>query len=229
MRGYGESEKPDGVQNYKMKYLLSDIKELVEALGRDKFTMVAHDWGGVVAWQFLFHYPEMLEKYIIMDAPHPRGFRKQIFRSLTQFLMSWYVFFFQVPYLPELFVRSYDCAGFKRSFRKHRTETETKVSDEDIEAFKYCFSKPGAFTGPINYYRANFGQLQKLNPNDGAVLPPGLLIAGEKDDFLSQEILANVKTLIPSCKLEIIKGANHFVQQDDPEAVNNAMANFLRN
>ncbi|KAK7874508.1 hypothetical protein R5R35_001592 [Gryllus longicercus] len=229
MRGYGESEKPDGVQNYKMKYLLDDIKELVTALGRDKFTLVAHDWGGVVAWQFVFHFPEMVEKYIIMDAPHPRGFRRQMFSSLTQFLMSWYIFFFQVPYIPEIMMRSYDCHSLKKNFRKYRTETETKVTDEDIEAFKYFFTQPGAFNGPINYYRANFGSLHKLNSNDGVDLPPGMLIAGEKDDFISQEVLGKAKILVPTCKVEIIKGANHFVQQDDPEAVNKVMRDFLKN
>lgn len=89
MRGYGDSDKPKGVGEYKLEKLVKDACELMKALGRDKCTVVAHDWGGVVAWALAAHHPEMVEKLVIMNSPHPTAFMKKIRSSWQQFLKSW--------------------------------------------------------------------------------------------------------------------------------------------
>ncbi|XP_067000786.2 epoxide hydrolase 4 [Anabrus simplex] len=230
MRGYGDSEKPSGTEHYQMKHLVNDLKELVEGLGRTKCILVAHDWGGAVGWQFVRTHPEMIEKYIIMDAPHPVGFREFMISNKKQFLMSWYIFFFQVPCLPELFMTMYDMSGFKKMFVNKDSNSKTPVMDEDIEAYKYTFGKPGAYTPPINYYRANMGKPvkeSKGNTEERTKLQ-GLLIAGEKDDFLSIDLLKLAQKSEPNLLVEVVKKANHFVQQDDPETVNKLIRNFLK-
>jgi len=89
MRGYGDSDKPTSISDYKTENLVKDVCELIKALGRNKCTLVAHDWGGVVAWAVAAHFPEMVEKLIILNSPHPVAFHKKIRSSFTQFLKSW--------------------------------------------------------------------------------------------------------------------------------------------
>lgn len=89
MRGYGDSDKPSGINEYRMEKLVGDICELVKALGRDKCTLVAHDWGGAIAFSVAAYYPKLVEKLIILNAPHPSAFQKKVKSSITQFLKSW--------------------------------------------------------------------------------------------------------------------------------------------
>ncbi|KAJ9574479.1 hypothetical protein L9F63_008342, partial [Diploptera punctata] len=207
MRGYGDSEKPNGIENYYVKYLIDDIKHVVEGLGRKKFILVAHDWGGVIAWSFVQKYPEMLERYIIMNAPYSPAFMEVVKTNKKQFKSSWYVFFYQLPYLPELLIRSFDFRVFKVLFKAKTPKTTTIATDEDIEAFKYTFSKPGSITPPINYYRANFGN----RSSDGGrikeidIPAPGLFLFGEKDDYLVLDHLEIGKKYVKNLVTKIVK------------------------
>nr|CAD7599222.1 unnamed protein product [Timema genevievae] len=197
-------------------------------LGRDKFTLVAHDWGGVVAWRFVDTHAHMLNSYIIMDAPRIQSWMNMAVSNMQQFRKSCYtyVFFFQMPFLPELFISMHDLVSFKRLFKK--TIPESSVEDEDVEAFKYTFSKPGALTAPINWYRANVLEQQiediKTKKDPGV---PGLFLFGEKDDYLELAYLEEAKDVIKNLQTVVIEGGNHFVQQDKPEAVNKVMRDFL--
>nr|CAD7205468.1 unnamed protein product [Timema douglasi] len=140
--------------------------------------------------------------------------------------MQRYVFFFQMPFFPELFISMHDLVAFKRIFKK--TIPESSVEAEDIEAFKYTFSKPGALTAPINWYRANVLEQRidniKTKKDPGV---PGLFLFGEKDDFLELAYLEEAKDVIKNLKTVVIEGGIHSVQQDKPEAVNKVMRDFL--
>ncbi|XP_062535182.1 epoxide hydrolase 1-like [Armigeres subalbatus] len=222
MRGYGDSDKPQELDAYQVPVMVQDIKELVTALGRKKFTLVAHDWGAVVAWDFLSQHMDMLEKYIFMDAPSRRVAHKLITSTKEQFKMSWYMFFFQMPKLPELFVRMNDLKMLDIALGKF-------CSPEELEAYKYTFSKKGALTPPINYYRANLSPNAKRNIRPPTDIPhvPGLYLLGEKDLFISKASAPLLQEQFNNLEYKIVPGGGHFVQQDKPELVNQIMREFL--
>ncbi|XP_055628634.1 epoxide hydrolase 3-like [Toxorhynchites rutilus septentrionalis] len=221
MRGYGDSDKPEGLEAYRIENMVQDIRELVITLGRKKFTLVAHDWGAVIGWEFVARHMDMLDKYIMMDAPSKQVIRKAIISSRTQFKMSWYTFFFQMPKLPEFFVRMNDIAMFDKVFRHH-------CNAEEVEAYKYTFAKKGALTPPINYYRANRA------PRSSSVCPPadvssvpGLYLLGELDMYISKETGSMMQKQFEKLEFRIVPGADHFLQQHKPVLVNQLMREFL--
>ncbi|XP_054261749.1 epoxide hydrolase 4-like [Macrosteles quadrilineatus] len=228
MRGYGDSEKPEGRSFYRLRYLVEDVKNLVEALGREECTLVAHDWGGVVAWYFLMIYPKMVSSYVIMGTPHPVVFRKMLIKSFSQFRKSWYIFFFQLPYLPELYMRISDLAQIKKYFATKKSPSP--FSEEDVEAYKFTFGKPGALTPPINFYRATLAPdrgLLKRRATDFK-MPRGLLIFGGEDPYMELEAVDKTRRMVYNLTTEVVPGAGHSVQQEVPDAVNNLMREFLK-
>jgi len=91
MRGYGDSDKPSSVSSYSLENLREDIRDVVKALGKDKCILVGHDWGGIVAWHAAMYFPTIVEKLIILNAPHPEAFSEKLNGSFKQFLKSWYL------------------------------------------------------------------------------------------------------------------------------------------
>ncbi len=142
MRGYGDSDKPEGVSPYDVDNLSDDIKALIKELGREKCILVCHDWGAVVGWHFIQNNMQMVEKYVMMGAPSAQAWRKVIMSSefLDQFKKSWYIFYFQMPRLPEYTISLNDFAVFKAVGSKNKSDT---YSEDDMEAYKYTFSRPG--------------------------------------------------------------------------------------
>ncbi|XP_054263181.1 epoxide hydrolase 4-like [Macrosteles quadrilineatus] len=231
MRGYGESEKPVGQKNYKLELLDADIKNLIKALGRKSCTLVAHDWGGCVAWSLVLTEPKMFDAYIIMNSIHPEAFHQYLKKSVSQLRKSWYIFFFQLPWLPELSCSMDDLKTIELSLREESIKFPSPITDEDIEAYKFYFGKPGGFTAPINYYRANFlltsrDRLSGLGKSPD--FPPGLILFGDRDLYIDKEIQEDTIGLVANSTLVYVKDANHFVQQDDPVTVNHEMRFFLK-
>lgn len=226
MRGYGDSDKPSGLRPYHIKHMTEDIRCLIKGLGHDKCTLVCHDWGAVIGWNFVSHHMDMVDKYVMMGAPSGEVWRKIMVSSWEQFRKSWYVFFFQMPYMPEftLSLRDYDSLRAIGSNKFSSTFTE-----EDLEAYKYTFAKKNALTAPMNYYRMNlefFGERSRPKISKYA---PGLFILGEKDLYISQESGAMLKKQFENLRFETVQGANHFVQQDAPEQTNQLIREFLKN
>uniref|UniRef100_A0A182JK48 AB hydrolase-1 domain-containing protein n=1 Tax=Anopheles atroparvus TaxID=41427 RepID=A0A182JK48_ANOAO len=221
MRGYGDTAKPEYRYAYRIDNMTEDIRCLVRALGRQKFTLVAHDWGAVIGWHFITKHMDMIDRYIMMDAPSQKIARKLFSSSKEQFKMSWYIFFYQMPWLPELFVRMMDLRIFKMLFREHGGE-------EAIEAYKYTFSKPNALTYPINYYRDNFRFFSNaLRPPKPKTFAPGLYLLGEKDLYISKETGPLMQREFDNLEFKIVPGVDHFLQQHNPELVNRYMREFL--
>ncbi|XP_058066517.1 epoxide hydrolase 4-like [Anopheles bellator] len=222
MRGYGDTEKPEYRYAYRIDNLTEDIRCLVRALapGRPKFTLVAHDWGAVVGWHFVTKHMDLVDRYIMMDAPSSRVARKLFATSKTQFKMSWYIFFYQMPWLPEFFLRLMDLRIFKIVFREHG-------GDEVIEAYKYTFSKPNALTYPINYYRQNLRFFAGGPPPKPKTFAPGLYLLGEKDAYVSKETGPLLQRDFENLDFKIVPGVDHFLQQHNPELVNRYMREFL--
>jgi len=219
-RGYSESDKPTSISAYGIDKMVDDIREVVKQLGYKKFTLVAHDWGAAIAFRYVYRYMDTLEKYVCIGGPPSQVWQKNIKSSIKQFLMSWYMFFFQMPYLPEFSSSLFDFRIFK----------VMKQNEEDTEAYRYTFSKPGALTGPINYYRA-LGGLNILFPDKPLPKPskfvPGLFMLGEKDKYIMQSTGKSAKQYYDNLEFKVIHGANHFAQQHKPEETNRLIREFI--
>ncbi|KAK6484325.1 epoxide hydrolase 4 [Huso huso] len=229
MRGYGESDVPAGREHYRLDYLVTDVKDIVEYLGYNRCFLVGHDWGGMIAWLFAIHYPEMVNKLIVLNCPHPTVFTDYTLHHPSQLMKSSYFFFFQLPRFPEFMFTINDFKAIKYLFTSQTTGIGRKgcrLTSEDMEAYMYVFSQPGALTGPLNYYRNAFSFLPLKQQE---VKSPVLLLWGERDAFLEQEMAEISRLYIKNhFRLNIISGASHWLQQDQPDIVNTLIWTFLK-
>jgi pimeloyl-ACP methyl ester carboxylesterase len=226
LRGYNETDKP--AWGYEIDVLTRDIVEFLEALGYQRAMVAGHDWGGMLAWVLAIVYPHRVERLITLNAPHPTLIQQALLRNRRQQRRSWYVGFFQLPYLPELLFSANDYAAIEYSLRGMALRPRT-FSDEDIEAYKDAVSKPGALTTMINYYRRLSGRsLAALcRGTDMQVNVPTLQIWGEEDSFLGRELTFGTERYAPDLQIRYIPNCSHWVQQEAPAEVNQAMLDFL--
>lgn len=229
MRGYNLSEKPEGVRAYDISKLTADVKGLIEAYGADRAHVIAHDWGGAVAWTFAMSYPEYVDRLVVMNCPHPVVFMKNLMRNPRQLLRSWYMFFFQVPGIPELAIRSFDYLALERAFRGWAINKDA-FSDEDIRELKTAAAQPGALTAGINYYRAMFRAQRPGRPGGGfkKIESPTLLIWAEEDRALGKELTYGMdRYFTGGLEIRYIPDCSHWVQQEQPLLVNELLDRFL--
>ena len=237
MRGYNLSSKPADVDEYQMKYLVEDLRALVDHLGNKKFVLVSHDWGGVVAWAFAMVHPDYLEKLIIVNAPHPGVFRRELSDNPAQSKASGYMNFFRSPRAEKtLSVRNY-APLTKMVLGKGLKEGYS--SEEDKKAYIEAWSQPGALTGGLNYYRANRigpdthkdGEEENSptsDPSSFKVNVPTLVIWGEKDEYLLPGNLQGLDKFVPDLTIKRIPDGSHWVIQEKPELVNSYIRDFLK-
>lgn len=226
MRGYGDSERPTSVTAYSLDKLVNDIYLFIRALNYDKVSLVSHDWGGIVAWQFAQMHPEVLDKLVVLNCPHPTSFQKNL--SFSQFLKSWYIFMFQMPIIPETLFTSYDYRQLYGAFKgkKMGAIRPDAYTSQDIEVYKYAFSRPGAFTAAVNYYRNLFSPWNPILPRR-AIDIPTLVIWGEKDAALGAPLLKGTERFVPNLTIKKLPNASHWVHHDEPEVVNNYLQEFI--
>ncbi|CAF4136746.1 unnamed protein product [Adineta steineri] len=225
LRGYGLSSKPANVKDYKIDLLARDIADLVEELGYKSCILVAHDWGAIIAWVVPMLYPNLIDKLIILNVPHSGAYRDSL--SVKQLRKSWYMFFFQVPFIPELLFQSNDFVRFEELFwaRPMGLINKNNITSDDLEVFKYTFSQKGTTTAAINYYRALF-----RHPRDDLqkrINVPVLIIWGCQDGALGEELADASQTYCSDVCLKKIQNASHWVQQDAPDKVNRYIEAYL--
>uniref|UniRef100_A0A3P8VF50 Epoxide hydrolase 4 n=2 Tax=Cynoglossus semilaevis TaxID=244447 RepID=A0A3P8VF50_CYNSE len=229
MRGYGESDLPLSTDSYRLEFLVTDVRDIVEYLGYNRCCLVGHDWGGTIAWIFAIHYPEMVSKLVVLNCPHPSVFTDYALRHPSQLLKSSHFFFFQLRHFPELMLSINDFKAVKSLFTSRSSGIGRKgrwLTAEDLEAYLYALSQPGALTGALNYYRNVFSFFPLSQKH---VRSPVLLLWGEHDTFLEQEMAETCRIYIRNhFRLNIITGASHWLQQDQPEIVNTLMWTFLK-
>ncbi|CAN5620216.1 alpha/beta hydrolase [soil metagenome] len=228
LRGYNTSEKPEGIRAYRIEELVADVVGLVRHAGAARATLVGHDWGGIVAWYTAMLHPEAVERLVILNAPHPAVFNRELFRS-TQLLRSWYVGAFQIPHLPEALFRAGDYALLERVLRGESVRADA-FTDEDIRRYKEAVAQPGALTASINYYRAalRYGR-PELAAERRTVEAPTLVIWGEQDPHLVVGLTEGLEEWVPRVRVARIRDAGHWVQADAPDRVNELLLDFVRN
>src|SRR5438128_887348 len=152
MRGYNLSDKPARIEDYRIESLVADVTGLIHHFDKSKAAIIAHDWGAGVAWAVAQKHPDAVTKLAALQVPMPAAWRANM--TLRQLLGSWYMFFFQLPRLPEWWASANDFRRLDQMFRTTTFRAEV-FNDEDIAAYKGALRQPGALTAGINYYRAN--------------------------------------------------------------------------
>lgn len=226
LRGYNLSDKPRPVAAYDLRELVADVRGLVEALGASSARLVGHDWGGGVAWATAMLEPEVVERLAAINMPHPLRFQEEVRRNVRQLLTSWYVFFFQLPGVPEWLLERRGGRGVADSMRAAFVRPET-LTDEYLEALRAAATRPGGMRGPLNYYRAALRSRIDLRTWP-RVRAPTLLLWGNRDIALRPELADRTETLIDApFRLQRIPDGGHFVHQELPEIVNASLLEFL--
>lgn len=220
-RGYNRSDKPEGVAKYSMPYLVKDVAAVIRHHGADKATIVGHDWGGAVAWQFAFAFPEMTEKLVVMNLPHPRGLAREFATNKEQQQNSDYARRFREGSHtdPDIFfggpMNVYSLSGWV---------TDKHAKHHYVEAFKRS-----NFESMLNYYKANYGGSSDSNVPETPILNmPVLVFHGLKDKALHSNGLNNTWDWVDA-DLTIVTtpNADHFVQQDAAELVSSTLRWWL--
>lgn len=228
MRGYNLSDKPKGVKNYRYDILAADIKALIAALGETKAYIVGHDWGGAVAWTLAALYPDVVEKMVILNMPHPLELKRHLLQFNTaQWKKSWYIFFFQLPFLPERYLQKDLRLFFKKALRGWAVRKEA-FSDADIDQYVEAYSQPGAITAAVNYYRAAMRNAHKNIIPNVPIKPPVMLLWGEQDRALGKELTYNTPNYCERLRMQYLPDASHWIQHDCPDLVNGYILEFLQ-
>jgi len=223
-RGYNLSDKPKGVRAYGVYTLVEDILGLINALEYEKVNLVGHDWGAVVAWVLANKYPERLHKLGIMNVPHPAVMRRFLLRDFEQMRRSLYVYFFQLPWLPEAGFRAMDWRGAERALRN--TSKPGSFTEEDIKKYKEAWSQPGAMTAMLNWYRAVIRYMPAL-PEDPRIKVPTLMMWGLQDFALSHRMARPSMDYVDEGNLILFPEATHWVHLDAADEVNHYLVDFV--
>lgn len=224
MRGYNLSDKPGDWRRYRADALAGDIAGLIRHFGEQRAYLVGHDWGAAVAYYTAMRHPELLEKLAILNVPHPERMLSG-FRTLRQLRKSWYMFFFQIPWLPEWLAARKNFAVAKRALQ---ADSPDAFSDADLERYAEAWAQPGALTGMLNYYRA---ALRRSPRNATTELTPiqteTLVIWGMRDRHLGSELAEPLPQWVPNVRVERLATATHWVQHDEPKRVNELLIEFF--
>lgn len=229
LRGYNETDKPP--TGYDVPTLVHDIVSLIKELGQEKAVLVGHDWGGALAWSLAARYPQMIERLIVLNAPPPWTFARAL-RSFKQLRKSWYIFFLQLPWLPE-YLLGRDHAALVGKILYESAVQKSAFPPDVLARYRDAMSKPQALRAAITYYRAAFpfrgqGNTIRDAARESNVNAPTLLIWGEQDVALESTMTDGLWQWVPNLRIERLLDSGHWVQQEKPEQVNSLIAEFLK-
>ncbi len=227
LRGYGETEKP--ARGYDLDTLSDDVRGLIRALGEERAAVVGHDWGGAIAYHCARRHGDAVDRLAVLNAPHPAHFLWTLLRSPSQLRKSWYMFFFQIPRLPEAYLLGHGARRIAGSIMRGAVRREA-FTREDLLAYRQAALIPGAVASGIEYYRQAFrgafrtGAARGGKKFDG----PACIIWGEDDPFLGRELTEGLDRFISGrISIRFIPRCGHWVQQEAPEEVNRILLEFL--
>lgn len=234
-RGFGGSDKPEGVEPYKVARIVEDLIALADALGLDRFTLVGHDWGGAIAWAAALAHPDRIERLVIVNAPHPLIFQKSLIDDPDQRAASQYIRAFRSP-IAEAGLKAMGLeAFFDRVFGAENDRGQ--ISEEDKEAAIAEWSRDGALAAMLNWYRASELTVPEVGEKAHAplwthlpfpqVTVPVLVIWGLRDTALLPVQLDGLAGQVPDLRIATVGDGGHFIPWQRPEAVTAAIRDFM--
>ena len=237
MRGYNLSSKPDDIKAYHVTDLIEDLRALAEHLGHEKFILVAHDWGGAVAWSFAMRHPEWLEKLIIINAPHPAIFARELLENPDQQKASQYMLTFRSQEAESILSKNNYNWLLNALFK---WGSKWKMTHETRQKYIEAWSQPGALTGGLNYYRASPLYPPTSKEDEESIkavldLPhemfevkvPTLVIWGELDQALLIGNLDGMQDYVEDITIKRVPDATHWVVHEQPEVINSLIRHFI--
>ena len=234
-RGFAASDKPEGVEQYETDKVVADLMALADALGIQDFTLVGHDWGGAAAWLAALSHPERIRRLVIVNAPHPLVFQKSLIEDEAQRAASQYMNAFRNPAM-EAGIEAMGVETFyEKTFGSHADLAS--IPEEEKQAYLEDWSRPGALTAMLNWYRAS--RIDVPVPGEDAKLPfwalgpfprlamPTLVVWGLRDKALLPVQLAGLHDLVDDLRVVTSSTAGHFIPWEEPETVTAAIRDFL--
>ena len=248
-RGYGGSDAPEPVEAYTMEALTGDMIGLLDAVGAERAIWVGHDWGGLVGWELARRYPERTAGVVGLNTPFlPRPPKDPVAMMRDRFGPAHYIVWFQTPRLPELAFEAAPHHSFRFFFRRtppgatsdvgklsafqaafafFRPKPEHQLlTDEELEVYVQAFRRSG-FRGPINWYRNLPGNWERSTELPDHVAAPALMITAELDPFLPPVLAEGMERFVPDLDRAMIPDCGHWTQQEQPEAVNRILLDWL--
>jgi pimeloyl-ACP methyl ester carboxylesterase len=226
LRGYGRSSRPPGVAAYALEHLLADVAGLIDASGCAETVLIGHDWGAVIAWYFAIRRVRPLSRLVICNVPHP-GPAQRAMRGWAQLKKSWYIFFFQLPRLPEWLLGRRDARAVGDAIRASSGEP-SRFPDAVLDVYRRNASQPGALTAMINYYRALLRGAARRDRQDLSIIEvPTLLVWGEDDVALTKATTFGTDQFVSELTVRYLARVSHWVQQEQPDVVNAMISAFL--
>jgi pimeloyl-ACP methyl ester carboxylesterase len=224
-RGYAASDKPPRVQDYTLDKLAGDVAGLIKAAGRSRAAVVGHDWGGAVAWWLAANNPELVDRLGILNVPHPQVMRKMVLANPRQTLRSWYMFAFQIPWLPEWMARRNNWASIVKAMKS--SSRPGTFSESDFDQYRQAWSQPGAYSAMLNWYRAVF-RYGSPQPRNSRITLPTLILWGKQDRFICHDAAEASLALCDQGRLQTYETATHWLQHEEPADINRRIIEFLR-
>jgi pimeloyl-ACP methyl ester carboxylesterase len=226
LRGYGGTTRPTGIDAYRIESLMDDVTGLLDAAQVQRAILVGHDWGGIIAWYYAMRYAGRVEALVIVNAPHPACFEREV-RHWRQLHRSWYMGMFQAPWLPEAALSAGHGYVIGEIFRRMAEQ----MPDDLIQLYRRQACEPGALTAMLNYYRAALrggGALRQRRLGYPPVSVPTLVIWGLRDQALVCQNLDRLNDFVDDLTMVKVADAGHFVHEDKPEQVTREMLMWLQ-
>ncbi|HYI40823.1 MAG TPA: alpha/beta hydrolase [Allosphingosinicella sp.] len=234
-RGFAASDKPEGVENYETDRIVADVMALADALGIGRFTLVGHDWGGAVAWMAALAHPARVKRLVIVNAPHPLVFQNSLIDDPAQREASQYISFFRSPDA-EAAIAGMGLENFlDRVMLSHADASRLPAGER--QHYLDDWSRPGALTTMLNWYRAS--KMVVPAPDEEAKAPlwthapfpklemPTLVVWGLKDTALLPVQIEGLPDLIQDLRLVTSPTASHFITWEEPDTVTSAIRDFM--
>ena len=225
-RGYGGTTTPSSRSDYTLEKLTGDIAGLIDASGAKSVTLIAHDWGALLAWTFAIRKIRPLEKLVILNVPHPLCFRREYANNPKQKKKSWYTRFFQIPFLPEALLSRKGGAPIAKMLRS-TSANKANFPRDVLAIYAANAARKGGMTGMLNWYRQAMNDLFRATDLGARIEIPVLVIWGEKDVALEVATLNGTDQYARDLKIVRLPNASHWVQQDAPEEVAAEARGFL--
>lgn len=234
LRGYNLSDKPAGTDQYQMRLLVADVLDLIASLGHEQARVVAHDWGGMLAWSAIIAQPEKFRAAMIMNAPHPIPFARDLARDPAQQTASRYMNKLRQAHVEQELLANY-CEGFERFFQSpgyERWYTQAVATQ-----YRTAWQQPGAASSMVNYYRASpifppqgrdaGAAALALDPDQYRVNVPVRILWGMRDPALLSPLLNGLDELVSDLAIERVEQATHWLHHEHPELVAARINDFI--